>query len=136
MFLMLAAYGLILWTMHGGDGDHLISPLPIIMAYLIISLAELMLSPIGLSAVTRLASPNVVSTMMGVFFVSLGIGGFLAGKLASIAAIDKTTLDLVKIKSDYYQAFSMMSGLLLLSCAITLLITLVIKRMMKSAPRM
>lgn len=130
MLLMLLAYSVILMTMRVSD-PGLISPWPIIGAYLIISLAELMLSPIGLSAVTRLASPNVVSTLMGVFFVSLGIGGYLSGKLASLAAIDKTTLDIVQIKSDYFHAFSLMSGLLLLACVLTALIALMIRWMMK-----
>ncbi len=52
-----------------------------------ISLAELLLSPVGLSAITVLADKNKVSTMMGIFFVSLGIGGFLSGKLADLTAI-------------------------------------------------
>src|SRR5690606_11335389 len=89
IFCMFIAYSIILFLLSSNMTDIMIAVLPILVAYLMISLAELLLSLIGLSAVTQLASEKVVSTMMGIFFVSLGIGGFLSGKLAKLAAIDE-----------------------------------------------
>jgi len=51
--------------------------------YLIHTLAELCLSPVGLSAMTKLAPPRLVSQMMGVWFLGASIGNFLGGKAAS-----------------------------------------------------
>jgi proton-dependent oligopeptide transporter, POT family len=53
------------------------------MVYLIHTLGELCLSPVGLSAMTKLAPPSVVSQMMGVWFLGASIGNFLGGQAAS-----------------------------------------------------
>ena len=42
-------------------------------------IGELCLSPVGLSAVTKLAPTRIVSLMMGVFFLSNWLGNLLAG---------------------------------------------------------
>jgi POT family proton-dependent oligopeptide transporter len=78
MFCMTFAYAIIALVSSFVDRTGLLSPLFIIPAFLMISLAELLLSPVGLAAITLLADENKVSTMMGIFFVSLGIGGFLS----------------------------------------------------------
>ena len=53
------------------------------MVYLIHTLAELSLSPVGLSAMTKLAPPKIVSLVMGIWFLGASIGNFLAGQAAS-----------------------------------------------------
>ena len=110
----------------------LISPWPIMFAYLLISIAELLLSPIGLSAVTQLASEKVVSMMMGLFLVTLGIGGFLAGKLAEFAAIKNTAAPLIEIKAQYISAFgtlvTILVGVLFIACILCLVIKQLSKR--------
>jgi POT family proton-dependent oligopeptide transporter len=132
MILMLLAYLLIVSSLSDYHSALKVSPALIILAYLVISAAELMLSPIGLSAVTHLVSPNVVSTMMGIFYVSLGLGGFLAGKMAEISAITPQMQDLGLIKFQYYQAFFSLAAVLAVAVIFTLVITVVIKRMVPS----
>ncbi len=56
-----------------------VSPLWLVFAYAIEELGELCLSPVGLSAVTKLAPPRLVGRMMGVFFLSNWLGNLLAG---------------------------------------------------------
>jgi POT family proton-dependent oligopeptide transporter len=53
------------------------------LVYLIHTLAELCLSPIGLSSMTKLAPTKIVSVMMGVWFLGASIGNFLGGQAAS-----------------------------------------------------
>lgn len=126
IMFMLLAYLIILLSSRGYASANLLSPWPILMAYLCISLAELMLSPIGLAAVTYLASPNAVSTLMGIFFVSLGIGSFLSGQLAKVAAIQSQTEALMQVKMQYFHGFliltAMLVGVLLMTYASCLLI--------------
>lgn len=123
---VLIAYIIILLVIKCSSLNNLISVWPIISAYLILSLAELMLSPIGLAAVTNLSSPKVVSTMMGVFFVSLGLGGFLSGQLAKITALNNTSMSIVNLKLHYSHGFQifilMLTGVLILSCILTYII--------------
>ena len=62
----------------------LVSPLWLSAVYLIHTWAELCLSPVGLSSMTKLAPPRVVGSMMGVWFLGASVGNFLAGQMASL----------------------------------------------------
>jgi len=61
----------------------LVSPLWLMAVYLTHTFAELCLSPVGLSSMTKLAPPRVVGSMMGVWFLGASVGNFLAGQMAS-----------------------------------------------------
>lgn len=74
-------------TYFASAGSHLISPFWIVLAYLLITMGELFLSPIGLSAVTQLSPPHLTGMMMGIWFVALGFGGQFAGVLAKLASV-------------------------------------------------
>ena len=56
-----------------------VSPWFLVWAYFISELGELCVSPIGLSAVTKLAPLRIVGLMMGVWFLSNAFGNKLAG---------------------------------------------------------
>jgi len=74
-FLLLVPAGLFA---QSGAGVK-VSPLWLVAAYTIEEIGELCLSPVGLSAVTKLAPTRIVSLMMGVFFLSNWLGNLLAG---------------------------------------------------------
>jgi len=52
--------------------------------YLLQTLGELCLSPVGLSAMTKLAPERAAGFMMGMWFVSISIGNWLAGRATSL----------------------------------------------------
>jgi POT family proton-dependent oligopeptide transporter len=54
----------------------------LVITYFVHTLGELCLSPVGLSAVTKLAPPRLVGQMMGVWFLATSLGNLLAGLLA------------------------------------------------------
>jgi POT family proton-dependent oligopeptide transporter len=56
-----------------------VSPWWLVGSYFVSELGELCLSPVGLSAVTRLAPIRIVGLMMGVWFLSNAFGNKLAG---------------------------------------------------------
>ncbi len=56
-----------------------VSPWFLIASYFISELGELCISPVGLSAVTKLAPLRIVGLMMGVWFLSNAFGNKLAG---------------------------------------------------------
>ncbi|MGH8113732.1 MAG: peptide MFS transporter [Rhodanobacteraceae bacterium] len=64
----------------GADG--LIPFWPLVLCYVMQTLGELCLSPIGLSMVTKLAPPRLVGFAMGGWFLSLAVGGNLSGLFA------------------------------------------------------
>ena len=53
------------------------------LVYVIHTLGELCLSPVGLSSMTKLAPTKIVSLMMGVWFLGASVGNFLGGQAAS-----------------------------------------------------
>lgn len=57
----------------------------IIGAYGLQTVGELMLSPVGLSMVTKLAPARYASALMGVWFLSNAAGNKLAGSIGALA---------------------------------------------------
>lgn len=60
-----------------------VSPLWLVAVYLIHTIGELCLSPVGLSAITKLAPVRIAGLTMGVWFLSISVGNFFAGRMAS-----------------------------------------------------
>ncbi|MES2120736.1 MAG: peptide MFS transporter [Pseudomonadota bacterium] len=56
--------------------------------YLIHSIAELMISPVGLSMITKLSIARVVGLMMGVWFLSISVAQYVAGAVAQVASVE------------------------------------------------
>ena len=61
----------------------LVTPMWLAVVYLVHTAAELCLSPVGLSSMTKLAPARIVGSMMGVWFLGASIGNFLAGQMAT-----------------------------------------------------
>jgi POT family proton-dependent oligopeptide transporter len=76
-FVMTQAQGL-------ADTGIKVSPWWLVSVYVLLTLGELMLSPIGLSMVTKLAPTKLVSVVMGLWMASFAAGNFMAGMLESI----------------------------------------------------
>lgn len=134
MCFMTAAFLSLTVICRSSSSDLLLSPLLFIPIYLMISLAELLLYPIGLSIVTVLAPRKKVSTMTGIFFVSLGVGGFLAGKLAELAAVPQQEFSVSVLKGYYSSAFSTISCLLVAALCISFILNRLIKRLLSNVP--
>jgi len=56
--------------------------------YLIHSLAELCISPVGLSMITKLSIARIVGLMMGVWFLSISVAQYVAGVVAQVASVE------------------------------------------------
>jgi len=65
-------------------GDQPVSPWWLIGVYFFHTLGELSLSPVGMSAVTKLAPVRLVGSMMGVWFLSISLGNFIGGRVAGL----------------------------------------------------
>jgi POT family proton-dependent oligopeptide transporter len=77
------------------EGDQ-VSWLWLFAYFVVITLGELYLSPIGLSLVSKVAPVRMVSLMMGVWLATSFVGNFLAGWLGSFwSTMDKTSFFLM-----------------------------------------
>ncbi|NCX93935.1 MAG: MFS transporter [Gammaproteobacteria bacterium] len=130
LIFLLISMGIILVGIHFQSAVGIVAPLWIALMYLFVSLGELSISPIGLSMVTYLANPKFVGVMMGVWFFTLGLGGKLAGVLATYAAIPSDIKDPLKVTAIYQQAFIKFLILTAIVTACSIVLIPVIKRLM------
>jgi proton-dependent oligopeptide transporter, POT family len=98
-----------------------VSPMWLVLVYFLQTIGELCLSPVGLSTVSKLAPARMLGLMMGVWFLSISIGSYIAGLTTRLfEGNDPAVLT---------RAFGMFAGITLLAAIILAVLTPVIKRM-------
>lgn len=110
-----AAFGLLMFALSSlVSADNHIPFWTLAMVYVLQSVGELCLSPIGLSMVTKLAPTRLVGLGMGGWFLSTGIGNNLSGIFAS-AVSGESGMSVTSALSGYTFGFwSLMAGGVLL----------------------
>jgi len=99
------------WASHLAGINGVASVWWLVLAYLILELGELSISPIGLSAVTQLSVPRVVSVMMGTWFLATAYSELLAAKFGELTAMvvpEGETLDVELAATRYGDLFMLM----------------------------
>ncbi len=105
----------------------------LVITYFLHTCGELCLSPVGLSAVTKLSPVRIVGFMMGVWFLATASSEFIASVLANIASVDTTNgtaPDLNLAKASYLKLFEYLFYTGLGFGVVLLLISPVIKKLM------
>lgn len=108
----------------------------LVLAYLVLEIAEMCLSPIGLSAVTQLSVARVVGLMMGAFWLATAYSEVLAatfGKLASLDIPEGSAIDMAAAAGKYGHLFELMLWIGLGSGVVYFLLTPIIRKMMRAA---
>ncbi|HCL93528.1 MAG TPA: MFS transporter, partial [Gammaproteobacteria bacterium] len=125
-------FGALVYGAQFPDQAGVVSAWWLILAYLLHTTGELCLSPVGLSAVTKLAVPSVVGVMMGTWFLASAYSSYVAAQIATIAArpTNEGSLDLTDALSGYTELFSQLLTIGLAGGAVLLVISPVLKRMM------
>ncbi|MEP6745724.1 MAG: peptide MFS transporter [Gemmatimonadota bacterium] len=99
----------------------LVSPMWLVVTYLLHTFGELCLSPVGLSSMTRLAPDRVKGMIMGVWFLAASMGNLIAGQITRFYA-DFTVP----------QIFGAVTAFCLVSAAVMFLLVKPIRRMMEA----
>ena len=105
----------------------------LVLAYFILEVAEMCLSPIGLAAVSQLSVTRVVGLMMGAFWLATAYSEVLAagfGKLASIAIPEGGTIDMAAAAGKYGSLFELMMWIGIGSGILYFILTPLIRKMM------
>jgi dipeptide/tripeptide permease len=85
MLITVISLAIMAWgAWVGGNGMSKVSVMWLVVYYLIITVGELCLSPMGLSMVTKLSPKRLVGLMMGGWFLSTSIGNKLAGFISGL----------------------------------------------------
>jgi proton-dependent oligopeptide transporter, POT family len=93
----------------------------IIVTYLMHTLGELFLSPVGLSFVSRVAPVKLASLLMGVWLASSGVANILAGQLAAVTQ-----------SLGYFEVFAVIGGLAIFFGLLLLALTKKLVAMMET----
>ena len=92
--------------------------------YLIHSMAELCISPVGLSMITKLSIARIVGLMMGVWFLSISVAQYVAGVVAQVASVETVggQVTNLKVSLDTYAGVFWTIGLVSAAIGVLLLL--------------
>ncbi|MET4593809.1 MULTISPECIES: peptide MFS transporter [unclassified Sphingomonas] len=92
--------------------------------YFIHSFAELCISPVGLSMITKLSIARVVGLMMGVWFLSISVAQYVAGIVAQVASVETVggQVTNLKVSLDTYAGVFWTIGLVSAGIGVLLLL--------------
>jgi len=91
---------------HFPDAQYKIGLYWIVIAFCLYSLAELLISALGVAMVTHIAPKRMYGVMMGAWFlIGMGLAGSSSGMFASLASVPKSIIDPATILHIYSKAF-------------------------------
>jgi len=101
--------------------------------YLIHSMAELLISPVGLSMITKLSIARIVGLMMGVWFLSISVAQYVAGVVAQFASVETVGGQVTNLKvslDTYVGVFTTIGWISVGIGAVLLLLSWPLKKLM------
>ena len=107
-----AGFLLLVWGSRYADANFQVGIWWLAGLYFIHSFAELCISPVGLSMITKLSIARVVGLMMGVWFLSISVAQYFAGVIAQFASVDTVGGQVTNLKTSltvYVDVFTTIS---------------------------
>jgi POT family proton-dependent oligopeptide transporter len=80
-------FGALWYGAQSADPRGMVAVSWLLLGYLLHTMGELCLSPVGLSMVTKLSPQRIVSTVMGAWFLATAFSNFLAGLIAQLTGV-------------------------------------------------
>ena len=129
MLLAAAGFALMIFASKSilAPGAGLASPLWLVGSLLLLTLGELALSPVGLSAMTKLAPEGMQGQMMGLFFASIAMGNLVAAFFGGHVSADKI--------EGLPGLFTTMTIFLVVTAVLLLILAKPINKMLKESER-
>jgi POT family proton-dependent oligopeptide transporter len=81
LIFVAAGFAILVFAAKQAEQGVMVSPLWLTATYLLHTIGELCLSPVGLSAMTRLAPARIAGLTMGVWFLATSVGNYLGGRV-------------------------------------------------------
>jgi POT family proton-dependent oligopeptide transporter len=119
-FVMIFAANILV----ASGGTARVSPWWLVVSYFFQTVGELLLSPVGLSSMTKLSPRRFVGQMMGVWFMATAVGNLIAGLVGG--NVDPEKLEQTP------QLFTATTAALVISAVVLGLLAIPIARMMKN----
>ena len=135
--IALAGVGLgflaLVWGTKYAGPDFKVAIWWLALLYLLHSMAELCISPVGLSMITKLSIARVVGLMMGVWFLSISCAQYVAGVVAQVASVETVggQVTNLKVSLETYAGVFQTIGIVSISIGVLLfLVSPLIKKWM------
>jgi POT family proton-dependent oligopeptide transporter len=121
MLIMSLAMFVMVWAaLAGGNADrNIMSPAWLIGTYFIVTLAEILISPMGQSFVSKVAPPKIAGLMMGGWFAATAAGSYGSGLLGKSYS-----------RLAHHEFFLLLAGLMLFAAV---LVALFLKKLRRFA---
>ena len=130
-FLFLsAAFYVFYYTRFFADSNGVTSLNIFALAYLVITLGELCLSPIGLSIITKLSPKHLSGMMMGLWFLGSAYGQYVAGILGAGMSTPNDDASKVEKLMAYTDGYKQLAIYALVCGVILILISSLMKKLM------
>jgi POT family proton-dependent oligopeptide transporter len=81
MALIFVGAGFAILIIPARQGGQ-VSPMWLTMTYVLHTIGELLLSPVGLSAMTKLAPVRIAGLVMGIWFLATAVGNYIGGRVS------------------------------------------------------
>jgi POT family proton-dependent oligopeptide transporter len=123
LFLLGLGFAVMIGAATAAAAGVRVSPMWLVLSYFLQTMGELCLSPVGLSAMSVLAPTRIAGLVMGVWFLALSVGNYLAGMASSFYE----TMPLPRL-------FTIVTLTALATAVVLLLLIRPIRRMLKAGP--
>lgn len=131
-FLFLAFCFLILWAgCYFNSSTGLMPVSLLILAYLFLEMGEICVGPLSYSLASNLSPAAIVSTMVGVMYLSISFGEYLAGKLGSFMSVPDSITDPIKMMPYFSSVFIKIAAGAIFVAVLIMLLSPLLKKWMQ-----
>ncbi len=133
LFFVAAGFGVMIIGSSMPNAAGQVAAIWLVLMYFLHTTGELCLSPVGLSAVTKLSPKNIVGFSMGTWFLATGLSEMLAAKIANIAAVDSAIAKTMSVNDflvKYTELFWFMLKLGMGAALIMFIVSFPLKKLM------
>lgn len=128
-----AGFLFLVWGAQFADGQYKVGLWWLAGLYLIHSMAELCISPVGLSMITKLSIARIVGLMMGTWFLSIAVAQYVAGVVAQFASVETVGGEVTNLKvslETYVGVFQTIGQISVAIGLVLLVLSVPLKRLM------
>jgi POT family proton-dependent oligopeptide transporter len=131
-FLFLSAsFFIFYYTRFFADANGMTSLNIFTLGYLVTTLGELCLGPIGMSIITKLSPKRLFGMMMGLWFLASAFGQLAAGKLGAEMSKANTGITLLSKLQSYTDGYYQLAIYALVAGVVLILISPLVKKLMQ-----
>ena len=127
LLLMGSSFGVLVLSAQFTGPEGQVALIWLVLVYFLQTTGELCLSPVGLSAVTKLSLAHIASLLMGVWFLSNAAAGFVGAKIAAMTSANGR-IEGVDQLGVYTDTFATIFWVSMVMAAALLLLTPLLKR--------